>query len=125
MPTFVTGHGGTAVVGSNSYACTTWRLRKSSVLADTTNALSGGYKSYKHVVMDADGTVEFIFDTSELPEQDFTPGSAITLLLKAGGGGTYTVTAVIESLEITCDNRSDVVRCSCAFKGNGAAVSYV
>lgn len=124
MPTFVTGHGGTATVGSNVYAVTVWRLRKSAVLADTTNALSGGYKSYKSIVLDADGTVEFIFDTTELPEQDFTPGSAITLLLKAGGGGTYTVTSVIESLEIMCDNRTDVVRCTVGFKGSGAAVTY-
>lgn len=118
---FSSGHGGKIGVGSTFMPTTTWRLKKTSVLADTTNSSGGGYKSYLNVVRDSEGSCDFVIDFASLPEGIFTEGTTCTLLLYRGASGTFfSLTAIIESIEWTCDNRTDVVRGTITFKGIGA-----
>lgn len=120
MPTFHKGHGGKAMVGSDDVNVTDWEFTKKTRAAETTHSGTNGWATFKGTVKEAEGTINVIWDSEQIPDTDITMdvGDEITLKLYVGDSTKfYSMTAMIETLKLMSKNTDDVVRWTVTFKG--------
>src|SRR5262245_16797434 len=117
------GHGGTVLVGAATWdGVTKWTLNKKGRLADITHSGTGGVVRRKKTVTDGDGTVEFIWDSTNIPDTDVTldHGDEVALVLFVGDSTkSYSFNAVVDVLTLVDDETQDVVRGTLTFFANG------
>jgi hypothetical protein len=122
VTTYWSGQGGHAKNGAGvTQPVSTWRLRKTARLADSTTSASGGETRAK-VLGGGQGSFDFPWDSDLLPEAaGWVAGSIISSLrLWLGASGLmYSFTAIIESVEIVNDARNDIDRCVVNFFSQG------
>src|SRR5262245_17371412 len=123
------GHGGTVLVGAATWdGVTKWTLNKKGRLADITHSGTGGVVKRKKTVTDGDGTIEFIWDSDNIPDVDMTfdHGDEFTLKLNVGDSGKfYQFAAIADMVTIVDDETQDVVRGTATFFVNGAVTDPV
>jgi hypothetical protein len=152
-PIFVRGIGGKVTVGAGATATTftefaivDWNLTKTNTLVETTHSGSAGFSEYFPTKTEASGSFNAIWDSINMPDAGYTAnafgansgdsgadtsgtlevGKLVTLKLYLGDSGKfYSMPARIESLAITVNATSDVVKFSCNFKSSGVITDPV
>lgn len=84
--------------------------------------MSAGYAQWKKTVIEGSGRIAGPWDSTVLPDVDVTldAGDEVTLKLYVGDSSKfYSFAAVVENLEITCNETNDVVRYSLTYKSSG------
>jgi hypothetical protein len=130
--------------GEKDYAILDWNFTKTATLVETTNSGSKGFEEYFPTKTGGAGSFNAIWDLANVPDGgygDNTAGTAllqddinfgsdktgqlevgalVTLKLMLGDSGKfYTFGARIESLAVTVNAVSDVVKFACTFKSSG------
>lgn len=125
--------------GETEYAIVDWNFTKTSTLVEVTHSGSKGFAEYFPTKTEGSGSFNAIWDSGNIPDggsatndspsdinfgSDETGklevGALVTLKLLLGDSGKfYTFGARIESLAITVNATSDVVKFACNFKSNG------
>ncbi len=140
MPaTFHRGQGGSVLAGSVAFAVLDWTLTKTNRLTEITNSGSLGYAEYFPGVTEGSGSFNALWDSENIPDEGNTEnaspgdplfgpdesgtlevGALVVLTLKIGDSGkTYVMNARIESLAVTVNAVTDVVKFACNFKTSG------
>lgn len=126
--------------GEKDYAILDWNFTKTSTLVETTNSGSKGFEEYFPTKTGGAGSFNAIWDSVNIPDAGFTDnstssidsnfgpdktgqleaGALVTLKLYLGDSGKfYTFGARIESVAVTVNAVSDVVKFACTFKSSG------
>lgn len=140
----VRGIGGKVLAGTSEFAILDWTFTKTSTLVDITNSGSKGFGEYYPTKTEGAGSFNALWDLNLIPDtgytentggsasSDFGPdknplatsplevGNLVTLKLYLGDSGSfYEVPSRIESLAVTVNATSDVVKFACSFKSTG------
>ena len=129
--------------GEKEYAIVDWNFTKTSTLVEVTHSGSKGFSEYFPTKTEGSGSFNAIWDSTNIPDGVSTlnptsfgsatdvnfgsdaggqleVGALVTLKLYLGETNKfYTFGARIESLAITVNATSDVVKFACNFKSNG------
>ena len=126
--------------GSKDYAILDWNFTKTATLVETTNSGSKGFEEFFPTKTGGAGSFNAIWDSGNIPDGGYTDnttsspdinfgadktgqlevGALVTLQLYLGDSTKfYTFGARIESLAVTVNAVSDVVKFACTFKSNG------
>lgn len=133
IATFHTGHGGTITVDPSGTpvtfdGITEWKLTKTARLADTTHGGTSGWEQRKKILKGGQWSINFIWDSTNIPDTDFTldQGDEVTLKFLVGDSTKfYSFAAIVETLEIVDNEVSDVVRGTASGFVNGAITDPV
>lgn len=136
-PVFAKGIGGKVMAGTAEYAVVDWNFTKTSTLVETTHSGSAGFAEYFPTKTEGSGSFNAIWDSTNIPDGGYTlntnsgesgadssgtleVGKLVTLKLYLGDSTKfYSFPARIESLAVTVNATSDVVKFSCNFKSSG------
>lgn len=123
MATFHTGQGGSFTAAATEVeGVRNWKLSLTSLLAETTNASSGGIQQWLKILTGGTWSCDVILDSTNLPDTDLSmaEGDTIALVFNIGDSSkTYSFTGIVETLEISCP-ANDVVSYSLSGKINSA-----
>lgn len=123
MPTFHSGIGGSILSGTSEFAVMDWQFTTSNRKAETTHSGSGGWAEFISGVTEGSGSANCVWDSTKVPE-DFglNPfGSTASMKLNIGNSSKfYSFTAIIDSVAVTSNARSDAVTFSVNFTATGA-----
>lgn len=142
----VRGMGGKVLAGATEFAILDWTFTKTNTLVEITNSGSKGFAEYFPTKTEGSGSFNALWDFLQIPDTgytentspgdpDFGPdksaaplevGNLVTLKLYIGDSGAfYEVPSRIESLAVTVNAVSDVVKFACTFKSSGAIIDPV
>lgn len=136
-PVFSKGIGGKVTAGGTEFAVVDWNFTKTSTLVEVTHSGSLGFAEYFPTKTEGSGSFNAIWDSTNIPDSGYTAntnsplsgadtsgtlevGKLVDLILYLGDSAkTYVFKARIESLAITVNATSDVVKFACNFKSSG------
>lgn len=117
---FATANGSSVVIGAATLNCTMTRIRKAARLTETTHSGTSS-TIYQQVVKDHSWSLSCPWDSSNIPDTDFTltEGSVVTLKFNLGGTAKFeTLTGTtVETLEDIMDSKGDIIRTEASGKG--------
>lgn len=122
MPTFHSGVGGKMVKDAADFNIVDWNLTKTARIAEVTHSGSGGVAAWQKVLTEAQGSANFVWDSTNIPDTDAALGEGDTGTMELHCGDStkfYSFPAIIESLQVQNNSQNDVVRGTINFKANG------
>lgn len=95
--------GSVLISASNVHDVTKWTFNTTAETSPFGSNMSGGFKKRLPGTKDGTGTIEGKYNSASPIEDSLREGTSVTLTLQRMSGKTYSVPAVIESLELEVD----------------------